>query len=236
MFRLIRNYRIARLWAAAGVITLGSLTGCTHCTMCGGMEQDSEGGGCATGNCGSRGSGKSCGGVDGLLGYLKDPSADVPKGAQPQPLGSHVREFERRQTDKAEADDFVIYNSEWIEGGDRLGPFGMTHLSMITRRLPFVRFPVVIAVDPNPRLNEARRQIIVGVLTEIGIPDAANKVVLGFGEAEGLNGAEAPLAAQALLYAGLGGFGGGYGGGGGFGNFGGGSFGGTGSYGFGLGH
>jgi len=92
--------------------------------------------------------------------------------------------------------------------------------------LPEVPFPVLIQVDLNATLNEARRQTIVAMLTQHGVPDAEQRVVLGYPEAEGLFGEEAERIYPQMLRGSYGqrftpGFRSGFGGYGGYGGFGG---------------
>lgn len=184
-----------------------------------------------------------------------DNCATVPPGAQPAPNGTYVRRVQEVQAAKAEADDFVVYKYEWYLGGCELGPFGKYHLNEMIKRLPFVPFPILIQAHTlDGQLNEQRRCHIVQALALNGIPDAEQRVVIGFPEAEGLYGDEAPrIYAQMiteqtgfnLLQGGFGnnnffsnfgfgnagfggGFGGGYGGLGGYGGFG--NYGGYGGY------
>lgn len=140
-----------------------------------------------------------------------DNCATVPPGAQPAPVGTYVRRFNDVQAAKAEADDFVIYKFEWYQGGDELGPYGRYHINEIIKRLPFVPFPVMIqAHSVDAELNEARRCHIVNILRLSGVPEAEQRVVIGFPEAEGLYGEEAELAYLRMLQGqqALGGFGG----------------------------
>jgi hypothetical protein len=172
-----------------------------------------------------------------------DPCAVIPKGAIPPPCGTYVNRFIAVQAGKAEADDFVVYKHEWLNNGIRLGPYGGYHLAQIVKRLNEVPFPVLIQVDADPQLNETRRAFYVAQLTVMGVPDAQRRVILGYPEAEGLYGEEAPRIYRSMIYERIigGGFGGGYGGGfsgfgSGFGGFGGlGGFGGVGGFGGGFG-
>ncbi|MCS6977851.1 MAG: hypothetical protein NZM31_12715 [Gemmatales bacterium] len=157
-----------------------------------------------------------------------DNCATIPPGAQPAPNGTYVQRFRDVQAAKAEADDFVIYKYEWSYGTAELGPFGQYHVNEMVKRLPFVPFPVLIqAHTTDGELNQRRREYVVRLLEMNGIADAEQRVVLGFPEAEGLYGEEAPriygmmLMPQTGMFGGLGGFGlGGWGGFGGLGGFG----------------
>jgi hypothetical protein len=167
----------------------------------------------------------------------------VPPGAIPAPYGSYVRQWEARERARAARDRFVIYGREWYMGGLELGPSGRCHLDQIVKHLAGVPFPVVLQPDVNPACTEARRQLVIQYLAQHGVPDAEERVVVAFPQAEGLYGEEAPRVYYGLL-SGRGGAGGGYGGAGfGLGGLGGlapsggvgGSLGGAGGYGVGLG-
>jgi hypothetical protein len=150
-----------------------------------------------------------------------DNCSTIPKGAIPQPYGWFVHGWQNAQASKAEADDFVIYKHEWFKGGTELGPYGSYHIQQILKRLPGVPFPVLLQVETqDPARNEMRRLVIVNYLAQVGVPDAETRVVLGYPEAEGLFGDEAPRIYQQLItrqnpFMNM--FGGGMGGFGGFG-------------------
>jgi hypothetical protein len=177
-----------------------------------------------------------------------DNCSTIPPGAIPQPTGTFTHNYNQAQAFKAKMDDFVIYNYEWFLGGQELGPYGAFHIRQIIKRLPEVPFPVVIQPDTDVPADDERRAVIVEYLTRAGIPDADQRVVIGFPEAEGIYGEEGPpifrqmvtpynnefgytnnfqnlageFGAGGLLgggVSGLGGFGGGFGGLGGFGGY-----------------
>jgi hypothetical protein len=119
--------------------------------------------------------------------------ASIPKGATPAPLGTYVHRFEDWQKFKAEADDFVIYKHEWLVCNPlHLGPYGSYHLTQILQRLPSVPFPVLIEVDADPSVNDARQQLIQARLAMAGIQNADRRVLVGFPQPGGLYGEEAP--------------------------------------------
>ena len=172
-----------------------------------------------------------------------DKCASIIPGSLPNPNGTFMRQFQLVQTNKAEMDDFVVYLHEWYMGGKELGPYGEYHIAQMAQRMPFVPFPVLIQVCPDPVLNECRRRLVIEKLGSAGIMDAATRVQLGRPEAEGLNGPESFRVYQGLLFntgfnfpggsssfGGYNGFGaggfGGIGGGGLGGGFGGGGYGG----------
>jgi hypothetical protein len=169
------------------------------------------------------------------------PCADDIQGQFPQPNGTFVREYMFRQSAKAEQEDFVIYQYEWLfEEPDKLGPFGTSHVQAVARRMQGEPNPVVIQIDDDPQLNELRKSVVVNALLEMGVVDAAQRVYVGAPQAEGLYGDEAERAYNLLISGsgagqGQGGHGGMGGLGGGLGGFGGGMGGGLGGFGGGLG-
>lgn len=122
---------------------------------------------------------------------------DIPAGAIPVCTGVHTHEIFRKQAEIAEADDFVIYECEWLYdpvrfcGSAKPGPYGTYHLAQMLKRLPEVPYPVLIQMNVDAKLNEARRQFVVQFLESNGLADAETRVILGFPEAEGLFGNEA---------------------------------------------
>jgi hypothetical protein len=163
--------------------------------------------------------------------YTRENCPTIPQGAMPAPNGSFVRQWQERQIAKADMDHFVIYRHEWHADGFAPGPYGRHHLDQIARRLPSVAFPVVIQPDPNDRVNAIRRQEVINFLLAHGVSDAAERVIVGFPQAEGLYGDETPrIYSRIIRGIGIGGGVGGFGGGaiGGYGGFGGGFGGGVG--------
>jgi hypothetical protein len=105
----------------------------------------------------------------------------------PAVTGTYTRQLFDQQAAKAEADDFVIYKNEWYMGGMALGPFGSYHITEIVRRLAEVPFPVVIQPQiGDPALDLARRDVVVRALAQAGVPDAEQRVLVAYPQAEGL--------------------------------------------------
>jgi hypothetical protein len=157
-----------------------------------------------------------------------DNCAQIPCGALPAPPGTYVNHFIQVQTNLAEADDFVLYRHMWYRGGTELGPLGRYQLDLITRRLAKVPFPIVIETSKNDNLDEARRDVIVKLMTTRGLKDPT-RIIVAYPIAEGLYADEAPRIYNGII--GLGNYGNnGYGGNGAFGNLGG-----FGGFGFGSG-
>jgi hypothetical protein len=133
-------------------------------------------------------------GVAVLLGLLAGcyPHEGVIGGALPEPNGTFVHEWQNKQAAKAEASDFVFFLDEWYMGGGQLGPYGHYHLTQVIRRLPKVPFPVVVEPGADAAQNEARRRLLADALAKSAIPDADQRVIIAYPDAEGLYGEEAP--------------------------------------------
>lgn len=232
MERVLRLTQRTLLYLCASLCIIAAVVGCQHC-------------------------------CDGCSGWQKcwcwcsceDRCADIPAGAIPQPVGTWTYELFNRQAGKAEADDFVIYYNEWLDNQSVLGPYGKDHLLRIISRLSSVPFPVMIQPEPDhPILTALRQRVVIEALQQAGYLDAAHRVVIGRGAAEGLFGEEAERLFPQMIQGGGGGggtpvgiagfgggftgygaagFAGGFGGvsGGGFGAFGGGKAGFSGEYG-----
>ncbi|HEV7998613.1 MAG TPA: hypothetical protein VGP63_01960 [Planctomycetaceae bacterium] len=126
-------------------------------------------------------------------GYVcpTDRCADIPCGAIPQPLGTYSCQWQTQQKLRADQDRFVIYQYEWFQGGDHLGPAGRRHIETISQQLSGVPYPVLIEKSEDATLNEARKKHVVATLASLGAADTERRVILGYSEAEGLDGTEA---------------------------------------------
>jgi hypothetical protein len=128
-----------------------------------------------------------------------DNCSSIPAGAMPPPNGTYMNAYIEAQAGKAEADDFVVYRHEWYLGGHELGPYGRYHIDQIIKRLPTVPFPVLVQTQMNEQIDETRRQVIVQALAAAGVPDPDHRVIVGFPQAEGLYGEEAPTIYRQML-------------------------------------
>lgn len=135
-----------------------------------------------------------------------DNCSTIPPGAQPAPPGTYVNGFIKVQDTLAETDDFVIYKHMWYRGGKELGPLGRYQLDLISKRLAHVPFPVVIATSKNDELDEARREVILNLLSMRGFNDPS-RVIVAYPVAEGLEPDDIPRVANRLATGGPGGLG-----------------------------
>lgn len=163
-----------------------------------------------------------------------DQCADIPRGAIPQPLGSHACAWQSAQDALAEKDDFVIYQYEWQGESAELAPFGRRHIAVLKPRLMTQLSSIMVEPSANPAIDNQRKGTLVALLTSHGITDAESRVRVGYPTAEGLYGPDSQRLERGYFRggAGQGGLGGGFSGGSGLGSssLGGSSFGGGGTY------
>jgi hypothetical protein len=196
-------------WTAAGLLaTALAVTGSAHAQGCPSCGTDGP----------YAGAGFGWGFGHGPCPWYVDNCAQIPRRAQPAPSGTYINRWAFLQDQKAELDDFVIYQNMWFRGGTELGPMGRYYLDLISNRMARHPMPIVIETSRNDRLDEARREVLITLLERRGLKDPT-RVIVAFPIAEGLLGEEAPRISAAYLSGGLNGFG--YGGFGGFGGFGG---------------
>jgi hypothetical protein len=157
-------------------------------------------------------------------GCHSDPSTcnDIPAGAIPQPCGTYVCKWNHAETARADQVNFVIYLYEWSADPAKLTPHGQDHLDCLSARLVQAACPVVIETSHDEKLDAARREEIVKALAGKNVLMAAERVVVGQSEAEGLYGQEAPGIAAGMFGGQPGGGGAGATGGGATGSIGGG--------------
>lgn len=132
-------------------------------------------------------------------------SIPAPLPVPPAPLGSSVNPLLEMQELQGEANDFVVYQHEFIKDTAELNPDGFAHLQQIAARASQTSFPIIVEMsEPTmssgqpgfagcSSLDQMRRERVAASLTLMGAPVAAQRVVVGpplsagltFGEAEG---------------------------------------------------
>ncbi len=173
----------------------------------------------------------------------------MPSSPISAPLGSVSDDIWSSQEQLGEAAEYVIPEHEFKANSIRLNTDGEDHVKKLADRLlSGAAMPIVIErsmsgiradsqhrypVNPDPELDNLRRDLVVAALQQLGVGNADSIVVVAPAFATPAYGWES----EAAFYQGLGGghsgggFGGGFGGfgnGGTFGNGGAGAFGGTG--------
>src|ERR1700726_4103768 len=141
MNRMNRSTKIWRLRSLAAA-TVGLLLASAGC----------QSPGCKDPNCQEQG---------GPGFFWTDRCSTIPKGAIPQPVGTHLRQLDATQVIKADADHFVIYQYEWDRTGKALSRSGKRHVEGLASRLAGAPCPVLIEPEGDAELDEARRQAVI---------------------------------------------------------------------------
>src|SRR5262249_36154280 len=142
-------------------------------------------------------------GYHGPCPWYVDNCAQIPRRAQPAPSGTYTNRWAFLQAQKAELDDFVIYQNMWFRGGTELGPMGRYYLDLISNRMARHPMPIVIETSRDDKLDESRREVLITLLERRGLKDPT-RVIVAFPIAEGLLGEEAQRIAAIYLAGGLG--------------------------------
>lgn len=124
---------------------------------------------------------------------------DITPGAIPQPNGTYSSQWVNEQADRAQQDQFVIYQYEWAADGVSLTPHGQEHVLQIAQRLPQASWPITIEPGDSPQANESRRKAVCETLAKAGCPVDYEQIVFGRSEAEGLYGTEADAVSRGML-------------------------------------
>lgn len=152
------------------------------------------------------------------------------------PLGSTVRAHYHTMQTNGEAADFILHRLDFVGSTAELTPAGRDRILEIAARARSAPFPVLIERswnNANPELDQHRRRIVAAILTDLGIPEADQRVIVAPAYGKGITSQEGQMDYYQFIYSrGYGGYGyGGYGNAGGFGAGGLGGFGGVGGFG-----
>ena len=150
----------------------------------------------------------------------------------PKPLGTISDPVWQQQETNADASDFVIYQHEWTGNTTDLNHAGMDHVKQIAIRAVQAPFPILIErsnmavkegtkygfpVHGSDELDMQRHELVVEMLTRMGVANAADRVVVSNALTPGYRQFEAERAYNRGFsgMGGMGGMGGGMGGAGG---------------------
>ena len=110
------------------------------------------------------------------------------------PLGAISRAHWHTMETNGEASDFVLHRNEFVDDSSELSPYGRDHIMEMAARMPSTPFPVLVqrsSNNSNPELDAARRELVVRVLTDLGVPDAEKRTVVSQPYSDGINSLEA---------------------------------------------
>jgi|GEM_PF-1009205 len=203
------------------------------------LSDGQSAGGARVQQCRENGNGKECRRND-----------TIDRDAVPAPTGTYVNQWNDAMICAARQQHLIVSRHEWFSGGIELGPEGRDHVSQLAESLQYSSEQAVIELEPvqpdydetleeatsrTLQMNEQRRQAVIELMVESGMPDADQRVILRPLDPVGVRGLEAPRVYNSLLFGGQGGGQGGNQNGGGNmgagqGNGGGGGFGGGGIF------
>lgn len=146
--------------------------------------------------------GSACFGLSSVSGcYWLNPDKcpDLPCGAISAPPGAALGEWASAQAQRAEADDFVIYEADWVAGGTQLSPAAQGRLMRVADRVACGESCLLISPTENDGLNADRRFALENHLATAGWPGMADSIQIGTPAALDLLGREAPTVTRDLL-------------------------------------
>lgn len=171
----------------AGCTTLGLPGFGCHGSSCGNCSAPAgtcdtcgQGGACgrACGGC-ERSGCQQCGGIRGrICGLFHRQSNAVPDTL---PLGKVSEAWYYEMETNAEAVDFVMHDLDFVGQTTELTSDGKDHIMEIASRMRAQPFPVIVERFPNnadPELDLARRNLVVQILSDMGNPDAQQRVIV----------------------------------------------------------
>lgn len=151
---------------------------------------------------------------------------DICPGQVTAPAGTTLHAWQQNQNARARGSELVVYQHEWYQGGDQLGPEGRRHVRDIAREMltspdskailesksVVIRYDDDLtehqryqqALEGTVALDETRRAILVDELVKQGVADADLRVVVDRAPAEGLFGVEAPNVYRNIQFGGVG--------------------------------
>src|SRR5262245_28634563 len=99
-------------------------------------------------------------GLVALAGTTAAQAGDFGPATVPERLGASVHRIMAAQVERAEVDQFVFYELEWVGNTASLGPAGRFHLDKVIKRLPDTNHPVIIQFHPDDAVNLARKKVV----------------------------------------------------------------------------
>jgi hypothetical protein len=117
-----------------------------------------------------------------------------PEEFEARPLGASVYQNYDTHVANGEAARMVLYQYDFLPGGEGLNYRGLDRVAQIQALLPRNAFPVVIERTPDcPQLAEGRRAAVLNALGHGPFPIPPERVVIGPPIALGLQGVEAEI-------------------------------------------
>ncbi len=116
------------------------------------------------------------------------------------PMGHFVKSLFRTMVANGEIAQMVLYRYDFVDGHEILNLRGRDQLVKIANAVCTINAPIIIERTPeHPELAEMRRQAVLNVLLQNGVPVTPERIVIGVPIPNGLSGVEAALLAGRSL-------------------------------------
>ena len=123
-----------------------------------------------------------------------------PEEFEELPLGMHLEAARNVQIAKGQAARMVLYDYDFVEGSDKLNSRGQRQLYKIGTLMACNGSPIIVEWGQDtPKLDQARRLMVMGMLSSNGFAVSPERVQVGSPLAVGLRGVEATIIQQRQL-------------------------------------
>ena len=123
-----------------------------------------------------------------------------PEEFEELPLGMHLEAARNIQIAKGQAARMVLYDYDFVEGSDKLNSRGQRQLYKIGTLMACNGSPIIVEWGQDtPQLDQARRMMVIGMLSSNGFAVSLERVQVGPPLAVGLRGVEATIIQQRQL-------------------------------------
>ncbi len=133
--------------------------------------------------------------ADGLFGV--DKCADVPRGATPDPPGSHLCEWQHAQVANASIDRGMFYQADFVDTSDRLAPAAVQRIDTLVQQGAIGTVALYVEPSGDAQRDASRVLSVASTVSESGVPITPDQVQIAYPPAIGLDGFRAQQVARA---------------------------------------
>jgi hypothetical protein len=131
---------------------------------------------------------------------LQDNMIGYPAEFVEPPLGFFVNQHRDLMRAKADPHRFTLYQTDFLEGTNRLSPVGASRFNLMATRLASWPGPVIVEWSPDkPGVAESRRQAVLALLERTGLPVVPERVVIGPSPYPGMLGTNAADSYKSMI-------------------------------------
>jgi hypothetical protein len=123
---------------------------------------------------------------------LQDQWIGYPQEFVEPPPGFYIAETYGIMKAKADPHRFTFYRSDFLDGTSQLSPSGASRFNVMATRVQGWPGPILVEWSPEtPALAESRRQAVLALLQNVGMPVIPERVVIGPSRYPGMLGTDA---------------------------------------------